>query len=77
MIGRSRKGQGRVHAVTPADAADLAQARQAREQVERATESSRSRWPLISRTVAILEEIRRENHLADDLRVIFTSHQRG
>lgn len=59
------------------DRADLEAARQAREQVERATEKSRSRWPLIRRTVAVLEEIRRENHLAEDLHVIFSSHHRG
>jgi hypothetical protein len=77
--------QQRTHsAVTPADAADLEAARvarerieQEREQVERAIESGRSRWPLILATVARLREIREENHLADDLHVIFTGHRRG
>lgn len=60
-----------MHAVTPADMADLQAARKAREQVEKATEISRSRWPLINQVTAYLRQVHEENHLADDLRLIF------
>lgn len=67
------------HRETPTDLEavqrDMKVARAALEQVERATEKSRSRWPLIRRTVAILEEIRDTNHLAEDLHTIFTSQR--
>lgn len=79
---RRQRTQG---AVTPADAADLAAARRARqsiererERVERAIESGRSRWPVIQSAAAFLRQVHEENHLADDLRVIFTDRrQRG
>lgn len=64
-------------AMTPADAADLAAAKRAREQVEKEIESGRSRWPVIFAAVEYLRKVHEENHLADDLRVIFTSSRRG
>lgn len=58
--------------MTPADAADLAAAREARREVERAIETGRSRWAVINATADYLRKVHEENHLADDLRVIFT-----
>lgn len=75
---RGRSGRPREHAVTPADVADLAAAKEARARVERQIETGRSRWPAVMSIKAKLREIREENHLADDLHVIFTHHhQRG
>lgn len=81
---RRRRAQARPHtAVTPADAADLQaarsaleQAHEAREQVERDLQRTLSRWPVVLATVAHLRRIREENHIADDLHVIFMSDGR-
>jgi uncharacterized coiled-coil DUF342 family protein len=72
MIRRRRKDQG----VTPSQAADIAAAREARERIERTMQTSRLRWPRVRAIAARLEEIREENHLAEDLHVIF-SERRG
>lgn len=64
------------HRVTPAQAAEIAEARKATERVRREIESSRRRWPQVESIAARLREIRRENHLADDLHMIF-SERRG
>lgn len=70
MIWLNRRNPGR--AVTPAQAADIAAARAARERIERTMETSRSRWPRVRAIAARLEQIREENHLAEDLRAIFS-----
>ena len=64
------------HRVTPAQVAEIAEARKATERVRREIESSRRRWPQVESIAARLREIRRENHLADDLHMIF-SERRG
>lgn len=64
--------------VTPAQAADLAAARDAqariqasRVRVQRISDVGAARWPRVNAVVHWAEEIRRENHLADDVRVLF------
>lgn len=75
MIWRRRHEEGRERAVTPAQAEDLAAARKALDQVRSATEAGRSRWPAVLEIKARLREIRRENHLAEDLFLIFTDRR--
>lgn len=79
MIWRRRRAQasggGRERAVTPAQAADVAEARKALSEVRKATESSRSRWPMVLEIKAKLREIRETNHLAEDLKLIFSEHR--
>lgn len=72
MIWRRRAAESRERTVTPAQAEDLAEAREALHRVQKATESGRSRWPLILEIKAKLKEIRETNHLREDLEVIFT-----
>jgi hypothetical protein len=64
--------------VTPAQASDLRAAREAQKRVARSVEQvkavrdvSASRWPRVDAVRSELSRIRRENHLADDLGVIF------
>lgn len=81
MIWR-RKAQGTSRdtpggPITPADAADLAAARAALEKIRMETEIGRSRWPIVLATVSYLKRVHQENHLADDLNLIFTSTRRG
>ncbi len=57
--------------VTPAQVEDLAAARDAAARVRATADIGLSRWPRVRAVQGHLERIRRENHLADDLRLIF------
>lgn len=54
---------------------DLKRARLERERAERATEVTRSRWDQVHDAVADSRKIRKVNHIADDLTIIFRGHQ--
>lgn len=75
MIRRKRSAQPPGRPVTPAQAADIAEAQRALSEVRKATERGRSRWPAVLEIKAKLREIREENHLADDLLLIFTERR--
>jgi hypothetical protein len=53
---------------------DLAVARTKRQQAEQLTEEGRNRWPDVIHIVSESREIRRRNHLAEDIMLIFRSH---
>lgn len=55
---------------------DLADARRQRVQAERMTEVTRSRWHFISEIVEGSRQIRRENHIVDDITTLFQNHPR-
>jgi hypothetical protein len=67
-------------AVTPAQAADLAAARQAQARVreaqarvQRVADVGLSRWPRVHALRGWAEQVRRENHLAEDVELILRS----
>lgn len=67
-----RRNAGRPGpSVTPSQAADLAAARAAQARTRAVHDVGLSRWPRVRAVAHGLSEIRRENHIADDLSVLF------
>lgn len=53
---------------------DLKQAKIERERAEQATEITRSRWATVHEIVTESRTIRKVNHIAEDLTIIFRGH---
>lgn len=67
-----RRDDGRPGpSITPSQAADLAAAKRAQARVRAVGDVGASRWPRVREVAHGLSEIRRENHIAEDLSVLF------
>lgn len=64
-------GRSAGRPATPSQVADLAAARDAQARIQRVSDVGAARWDRVHTVQRRLEQIRRENHLADDLMVIF------